>query len=217
MKINNYIDHTNLKPETNQNDIEKLCNEAIKYDFFSVCINPCWINFAKSILVHKNIKICTVIGFPLGANTTYIKLKETEEALKNGADEIDMVINIGFLKSAKFKEVYNEIKEIKNICKNNILKVIVETCLLTQEEKINICKLVIDSGADIIKTSTGFNKSGADINDIILFNNISNGRIGIKASGGIKDYNTALSMINAGATRIGTSNSILIVESPLNN
>jgi deoxyribose-phosphate aldolase len=212
MEIEKYIDHTILKPEAAQKDVEKICREAIQYGFFAVCVNPCRVAFAANILRDSGVKLAAVVGFPLGANTTDAKLFETKKALSDGADEIDMVINIGRLKDGDTAFVQEEIKKLKAECGEKNLKVIVETCLLSEEEKKSVCHAVINGGADFIKTSTGFSTAGAQIEDVRLFASIAQGKIKIKASGGIGDYETAVKMIEAGANRLGTSRSIAIVE-----
>ncbi|MDO5557044.1 MAG: deoxyribose-phosphate aldolase [Clostridia bacterium] len=199
------VDHTMLKQVTTFENIQKLCDDAIKHNVASVCIPPSFVKQAKQY-VGNNMKICTVIGFPNGYNTTQTKIFETEDALKNGADEIDMVINIGDLKSGEYDKVKNEIKQIKDVCKDNILKVIIETCLLTESEKINMCEIISDTKADYIKTSTGFSLSGAKLDDIYLFSKyLSNPNVKIKAAGGISSFEDAELFINAGANRLGTS------------
>jgi len=206
------IDHTLLKSDANIDDIKRLCEEAIKYHFFSVCINPCYVKIVKDFLQKKDVKICTVISFPLGASTIKNKMNETEEAIKNGADEIDMVMNIGMFKSNKYDYVYDEISSIKKIVKNRILKVIIETSVLNQDEKIKASMLVKKSGADFVKTSTGFSQGGATKEDILLIRKTIGNNFGIKASGGIKTYKQAIELIEAGATRIGSSSSVKIME-----
>ncbi|MGB9749678.1 MAG: deoxyribose-phosphate aldolase [Caldisericia bacterium] len=206
------IDHTLLKSDTKIDDIKKLCEEAIKYQFYSVCINPCYVKIAKDFLQKKDIKVCTVISFPLGASTTKNKINETEEAIKNGADEIDMVMNIGMFKSNQYDYVYDEISSIKKIVKNKILKVIIETSILNQDEKIKASEIVKKSGADFVKTSTGFSQGGATKEDILLIRKTVGENFGIKASGGIKTYKQAIELIDAGATRIGSSSSVKIME-----
>jgi deoxyribose-phosphate aldolase len=208
-----YIDNTNLKPEATSDDIKKLCDEAKQYNFASVCVNPCFVSSCKTLLNGFESKVCTVIGFPLGASTTETKLYEAEGAIKDGAEEIDMVINIGKLKEGDYNYVKNEIKEIVSLARetNVLTKVIIETCLLTNEEKMKMCEIVMDAGADFIKTSTGFSKDGATVEDIKLMKSIIHDKIGIKASGGIKDYEKTMDMIEAGATRIGTSSGANIV------
>ncbi len=212
MNIESYIDHTILKPDAGIKDIERICTEAVKYKFFAVCINPCRIKNAAAFLKNTSVSIVAVAGFPLGANTMEIKVFEAEKALNDGADEVDMVISIGKIKDGDTNYVSGEISRLKKSCGEHILKVIVETCLLSDEEKETVCRIVMDSGADFIKTSTGFSSAGAAVEDIRLFKSIAGGQIGIKASGGIGDYETAIKMIEAGATRIGTSRSIAIIE-----
>lgn len=203
-----YIDHTLLAQDASEADIEKLCKEAIKYNFKSVCINPWYVKFAKNILDGSDVLVCTVVGFPLGQNTTASKVFETFDAIKNGADEIDMVINVSKLKADD--KIYNllEINELKRTCEGKILKVIVETCLLNGEEKIRACNLIEESNADFIKTSTGFSTSGAKIEDIVLFKSILGDSKLIKAAGGIKTYDDLKNMIKSGANRIGTSRGV---------
>lgn len=212
MKLNKLIDHTLLKPEATKAQIEKLCGEAKEYDFKSVCVNPYYVKYAKELLKGSDVLVCTVIGFPLGQNTTEIKVAETKDAIKNGADEIDMVINIGALKSKDEDYVLNEIKEIRNACKGKTLKVIIETCLLTDEEKITACKLSKEAGADFVKTATGFSTHGATVEDVKLMRETVGEDMGVKASGGIRDRETALKMVEAGATRLGVSAGVEIVK-----
>lgn len=212
MKLNKLIDHTILKPEATKAQIEKLCSEAKEYDFKSVCVNPHYVKYAKELLKESDVLVCTVIGFPLGQNTTEVKVMETKDAIQNGADEIDMVINIGALKSKDENYVLNEIKEIRNACKGKTLKVIIETCLLTDEEKITVCKLSKEAGADFVKTSTGFSTHGATVEDVKLMRETVGEDIGVKASGGIRDRETALKMVEAGATRLGVSAGVEIVK-----
>lgn len=190
MEINRIIDHTLLKPEASEEQIEKLVKEAIEYNFFSVCVNPTWVKKCAEMLKDTGVKVCTVIGFPLGANTLETKVFETKNALDNGADEIDMVINIGYMKSKKFDEVENEIAELAKIChdKDAILKVILENCLLTKDEIKKACQLADKAGADFVKTSTGFSTSGADAEDVKLMKESVSDRVKVKASGGIRDY-----------------------------
>lgn len=212
MKLNKLIDHTLLKPEATKAQIEKLCGEAKEYDFKSVCVNPHYVKRAKELLKESDVLVCTVIGFPLGQNTTAIKVSETKDAIQNGADEIDMVINIGALKSKDGDYVLNEIKEIRNACKGKTLKVIIETCILTDEEKITACKLSKEAGADFVKTSTGFSTHGATVEDVKLMRETVGEDMGVKASGGIRDRETALKMVEAGATRLGVSAGVEIVK-----
>lgn len=206
------IDHTNLKPDATTKDIEKLCEEAKKYSFASVCINPSYVPLSKNLLEDTDIKVCTVVGFPLGANTPKIKFFETTDAVRNGADEIDMVISIGTLKSGLDDEVKSDIAGVVAASEGKIVKVIIETGLLNEDEKLRACKASKEAGANFVKTSTGFGVSGATTEDIkILKDNISS-NMSIKASGGIRDLKTALDMIDAGATRIGTSSGVQIME-----
>lgn len=205
------VDHTNLNQIAVWDDIKKICDEAIKYNVASACIPPCYVEQAKRYVGDK-LKICTVIGFPNGYNTTDVKVYETKKAIKDGADEIDMVINIGYLKDKKYDYIENEIKEIKKACENHILKVIIETCLLTEEEKIKMCRIVKESGADFIKTSTGFSSMGATFEDIKLFKeNLIGSNVKIKAAGGIKSFEDAQEFVNLGADRLGTSRLIKLM------
>ncbi len=210
-KILEKVDHTLLSVDCTFNDIITLCDEAVKYNVASVCIAPSFVKFAKDYVENK-MTVCTVVGFPNGYNTIKCKLFETADAIENGANEIDMVINIGALKEGNFKYLEKEITEIKKICKEKILKVIVETCLLTKAEKIEMCKMVSRSGADFIKTSTGFSTHGATLEDIVIFKNYVNNGLKIKAAGGIKTLNDAENFINAGANRLGTSKIVKLIE-----
>ena len=204
-EILNKVDHTVLAQTTKWEDIKKICDDGIKYNTASVCIPPSYVEQAKKYVGEK-LKICTVIGFPNGYNTTNVKVYETLEAIEKGADEIDMVINIGWLKDKKYEEIENEIRAIKNVCGDKILKVIIETCLLTDEEKVKMCEIVDKSGADYIKTSTGFSTSGATFEDIKLFKESLNGNnLKIKAAGGVKSFEDAEKFIELGADRLGTS------------
>ena len=198
------VDHTLLKQIATMKDIEKICDDAIANNTASVCIPPVYVKQAKDYVKGK-MKICTVIGFPNGFNTTSTKVFETAQAVKDGADEIDMVINIGKVKENNYEYISNEINKIKEACNGKLLKVIIETCLLTENEKIKLCEVVSNSKADYIKTSTGFSTAGATLEDIMLFkNHIKNGKK-IKAAGGIKDFQDAQKFIEAGADRLGTS------------
>lgn len=211
MKYEKYIDNTLLKADATKEDIIKLCNESIKFNFKSVCINPSFVSLAHDLLKDSEVLVCTVIGFPLGANTTETKVFETENAIKNGADEIDMVINIGWLKDKQYDNLLNEIKSIKSVCKDKILKVIIEACLLTDEEKVKICQISEQAGADFVKTSTGFSLHGATVHDVSLMRKSVSKKVQVKASGGIKTHEQMLDMISAGATRIGTSNGTKLI------
>lgn len=212
MELNKYIDHTNLKQDMSEQDLIKLVNEAKEYDFFSICINPCWVKQASELLAGSNTNVCSVIGFPLGANTTNIKVLEAKEAIKNGASEIDMVINVSKLKDKDYEYVYNEIKKIKDAIDDNVLKVIIEACLLTDEEKTIACQIIMKAGADFVKTSTGMSTGGATVEDVKLFKEVVGDTTLIKAAGGVRTYEDAISMIEAGANRIGTSGGVKIVN-----
>ena len=211
MKINKYIDHTILKATATETDIKKLCMEAKEHNFYSVCINSSYVKLASEELKGSNIKVCSVIGFPLGAMSKEAKIFEAVQCIKDGATEIDMVINIGFLKSGKDSEVEEEIKEIKLAIGKNILKVIIENCYLTNDEKKRVTEMVLRSGADFVKTSTGFGTGGATLEDLKLMKEIVKDKIEIKAAGGVKDIETALKFISAGATRLGTSSGVQLV------
>lgn len=211
-EIAKIIDHTNLNPFATRKDIEKLVEEAKVHGFFSVCVNPVNVKLAKDLLSGTDIKVCSVAGFPLGQNTTEIKIRESERACDDGADEVDMVINIGKLKDGDYEYVGAEISAIKKVLDKKILKVIIETCYLTDEEKVTATKLCVDYGADFVKTSTGFGKGGATVYDVLILSSVAQGRIGVKAAGGIRTYEDALKMIKAGATRIGASRSVDIVS-----
>lgn len=205
------IDHTILKPEATKEQVELICREALDKHFASVCINPVNVQIVADILKGSDVKVCTVIGFPLGANSTEVKVFEAREAVKNGAEEIDMVINIGKLKDKNYDFVRSDIKAVVDEAKGKALtKVIIETCLLSDQEKIMACKMAKEAGADFVKTSTGFSKAGAKEEDIILMKSIVGDTMGIKASGGIRTYEDAVKMVKAGATRLGCSSSIEI-------
>lgn len=212
MNYAKFIDHTLLKPDCKDENILKLCAEAREYDFKSVCINPSYIPLCKKALEGSSVLVCTVIGFPLGATSTYSKVEETKKAIEDGADEIDMVINISRLKEHDDSYTLNEIKEIKKACQGRTLKVIIETCLLSEEEKVRACLLAKEAGADFVKTSTGFSLGGATKEDIALMRKTVGPTMGVKASGGVRDAKGFMDMINAGATRIGASAGIKIME-----
>lgn len=216
MGINRMIDHTLLKAEASQDQIKKLCQEAKTHDFFSVCVQPTWISLCKEELAGSGVKIATVIGFPLGANTTETKVFEAKDAIEKGADEIDMVINIGALKSGQDQLVEDGIRAIKEVIGDHILKVIIETCLLTEDEKIRACQLTLKAGGDYVKTSTGFSTGGAKLEDVKLMKDQVKDRAKVKASGGIRDFDTAKKMLEAGAERLGVSAGIAIVEGEKN-
>ncbi|WP_373892852.1 deoxyribose-phosphate aldolase [Virgibacillus natechei] len=208
-----YIDHTALKPDTTKEKIKQTVDEAREYEFASVCVNPYWVPFCYKHLKDTSVKVCTVIGFPLGATSTASKVFETEQATKDGATEVDMVINVGELKSENNEAVKADIKAVVTAAKGSALtKVIIETSLLTNEEKIRACKLSKDAGADYVKTSTGFSGGGATVEDIKLMRQTVGSDMGIKASGGVRDNKSTLEMIDAGATRIGASSGIEIIK-----
>ncbi|MDR2464696.1 MAG: deoxyribose-phosphate aldolase [Streptococcaceae bacterium] len=210
--LNKYIDHTILKADTTETGVKKIIDEAIEYEFKSVCVNPAWVNFAHEHLKETDVLVCTVIGFPLGANTSEVKAYETSDAIRNGADEVDMVINIGALKSGKVTTVLKDIQAVVDAAKGKALtKVIIETSLLTEQEKITACELAKKAGADFVKTSTGFSTGGATVEDIRLMRKTVGPKMGVKASGGIYSEDDAKAMIDAGATRIGTSAGVAIV------
>ncbi len=213
--INRYIDHTLLKANAREIDIVQLCEQAIKYNFYAVCVNPFYVELAKKILSKSNTKVCTVIGFPLGQNTTETKVFETHNAINNGADEIDVVINIPKLLEGDYNYLVNELKCIREVCTDNIvLKVIIETCYLDKDKIIDATKICEEIGANFVKTSTGFGTRGASIEDIVTIKNALsiNSNVGIKASGGIKDRNFAEELIEAGATRLGTSSGVILMN-----
>lgn len=213
MNYANYIDHTLLKADATEKDIKKLCIEARDNEFFSVCINPCFVKYAKKCLKGSNIKVCTVIGFPLGANNTKVKLFEVKKALSDGADEIDVVMNIGKFKQKKYTYVGKELSKIVDLCnKKAIVKVIIETCYLTKEEILRACQLVYECGVDFVKTSTGYGSNGACIEDVAMMKEVCKDRLKIKASGGIKTLAQMKEFILAGAERIGTSSGVSIIR-----
>lgn len=212
-KLAAMIDHTILKPEATAQQIEKLCSEAKEYGFFSVCINPVYVSLAAGMLKNSEVKVCTVVGFPLGACTTKAKAFETEDAIANGAQEIDMVIHVGAMKNKNYDYVLEDIKAVVNAASGKALvKVILENCLLEKDEIAIACSLCKKAGANYVKTSTGFNKSGAAAEDIKIMRETVGTEMGVKAAGGIRDYATAKVMVDAGASRIGASESIKIVN-----
>ncbi len=207
------IDHTLLKTDAVKEDLDKLLAEAKKYDFMSVCVSPIWVEYAYQQLKDTDVKVCTVIGFPQGATPTAVKVFETENAIENGATEVDMVIPVGLLKGKDYDAVKKDIEGVVNAAKGKALtKVIIETCLLTDEEKVIACKLSKEAGADYVKTSTGFSTGGATVEDIKLMRETVGPEMGVKASGGVRSKEDAENMVNAGASRIGTSNGVGIVE-----
>ncbi len=212
MKINKLIDHTILKAVTTSKDVEKICAEALKYDFASVCINPCFVSLAKELLANSDVKVCTVIGFPLGANTIEIKQAETMDAVNNGAEEIDMVINVGKAKEHDYEYIKEEIEAVVNASCGRLVKVIIETCYLTDEEKVEVCRMAALAGAQFVKTSTGFGTGGATAEDVALMKSSILDTMSVKASGGVKNLDDLNAMVNAGASRIGASSGVQIME-----
>ncbi|WP_066728199.1 deoxyribose-phosphate aldolase [Sneathia sanguinegens] len=212
MEINKYIDHTVLKATTTPKDIEKLCNEAKEYKFYSVCVNGCYVSLCKKLLVNTEVKVAAVIGFPLGAMSTEAKVYEAKKCIEDGANEIDMVINVGMLKAKEYDYVREEIRQIKEAIGTNVLKVIIETCYLTDDEKVKACELAVEAKADFVKTSTGFGTNGATFEDVTLMKKTVGNRAKVKASGGVKTYETAVKYIELGAERLGTSSGIQIMN-----
>ena len=213
MNIAKYIDHTILKPEATVEDVKKLCKEAREYNFASVCVNACYAKLVSTELMGTEVKTCVVVGFPLGAMTKEAKAFETTQAIENGANEIDMVINVGALKEKNYSLLKEDIEAVVNAAKGKaIVKVIIETCLLTDEEKVKACEISKEAKADFVKTSTGFSTGGATKEDIALMRKTVGENIGVKASGGVREFKNAMDMINAGASRIGASASISIVS-----
>lgn len=212
MRLNKFIDHTILKPETTQEQVEKILSEAKEYDFASVCVNPTWVSLAAESLKDTDVKVCTVIGFPLGANTSAVKAFETKDAIANGADEIDMVINIGALKAGNDALVLDDIKAVVDASGDKLVKVIIEACLLTDDEKMRACQLSKEAGADYVKTSTGFSTGGATVADVALMRKTVGPDMGVKASGGARSYEDAIAFIEAGASRIGASSGVAIMN-----
>ena len=211
MAYNKLIDHTLLKQDATPEQIIALCEEAKQFDFMSVCVNPAYVPLAAKCLEGSDVKVCTVIGFPLGMNLTRTKVEEAELAIKEGADEIDMVINVGMLKAGHDQYVEEEIRELKAVAGQKVLKVIIETCLLTDEEKVRACIASKNAGADFVKTSTGFSTGGATVHDVALMRKTVGPEMGVKASGGVRTHEDLLAMVEAGATRIGTSNGTKII------
>lgn len=207
------IDHTILKANASEEDVLKIIEEAKKYEFFSVCVNPYWVALAHEKLAGTKVSTCTVIGFPLGANTSEVKAYETKDAIANGADEVDMVLNVGAMKSKQYKKVLKDIQAVVQAADGKALvKVIIETALLTDEEKIKACEMAKEAGADFVKTSTGFSTGGATVEDVKLMRSTVGPDMGVKASGGIHNKEEAQAMVDAGATRIGTSAGVAIMD-----
>lgn len=212
MLTSKLFDHTILKADATKEEVAEICREAVEHDFMSVCVNSYYTAFAAGLLKGSNVLVCTVVGFPLGQMSTAAKCAETELAVADGAEEIDMVINVGALKDQEYEAVLNDIKSVKKACRNARLKVIIETCLLTEKEKIKACELAKQAGADFVKTSTGFSKAGATAEDVELMRRTVGETMGVKASGGIRNKETAEKMIQAGANRLGTSATIEICK-----
>ncbi len=211
MQYNKLIDHTLLKQDAQPEQIVQLCDEAKDFHFMSVCVNPGYVPLAARCLEGSDVKVCTVIGFPLGMNLTKTKVEEAETCIKMGADEIDMVINVGMLKAGHDDYVKEEIRLLKEVAGSRVLKVIIETCLLTDEEKVKACLLSKEAGADFVKTSTGFSTGGATVHDVALMRQTVGPEMGVKASGGVRTHEDLLAMVEAGANRIGTSNGTKII------
>lgn len=211
-KWNKFIDHTILKANATKNDITKLCDEAKQYDFASVCVNPTWVSYCAKYLEDSNVNVCTVIGFPLGANTSQVKAFEAKKAIEEGADEVDMVINIGALKAGDIETVYQDIQAVVDASQGHCVKVIIETCLLTDDEKVLACQQALKAKASFVKTSTGFSTGGATVHDVALMKKTVGDQCEVKASGGVKTFNDMVEMIEAGATRIGTSSGISLMN-----
>lgn len=217
MKINKYIDHTLLKADSVQSQFDQLIDEAKTYDFASVCVNPCWVAYAAEALKDSDVKVCTVVGFPLGATTSATKAFETKDAIANGADEIDMVINIGLLKQGNDQAVEDDMRAVVEASGDKLVKVIIDACLLTDEEKVRACQLAVKAGVDFVKTSTGFSTGGATISDVKLMRQTVGPDIGVKAAGGARSLEDAMAFIEAGATRIGTSAGVTIMKGEVAN
>ena len=211
-KWNKLIDHTLLKANASKNDITKLCDEAMQYDFASVCVNPVWVSYCAEYLKESDVRVCTVIGFPLGANTSKVKAYEAKMAIEEGADEVDMVINIGALKAGDMDTVYQDIQAVVDASQGHCVKVIIETCLLTDEEKVLACQQAMKAKATFVKTSTGFSTGGAAVHDVALMKQTVGDHCEVKASGGVKTFEDMEAMVNAGASRIGTSSGISLMN-----
>ncbi|HEL0551874.1 TPA: deoxyribose-phosphate aldolase [Streptococcus equi subsp. zooepidemicus] len=217
MNINKYIDHTLLKADSVQSQLDQLIEEAKAYDFASVCVNPCWVAYAAKALKGTDVKVCTVVGFPLGATTSATKAFETKDGIENGADEIDMVINIGLLKQGDYQAVEDDMRAVVEASGDKLVKVIIEACLLTDDEKVKACQLAVNAGVDFVKTSTGFSTGGATVSDVKLMRQTVGPDIGVKAAGGARSLEDALAFVEAGATRIGTSAGVTIMKGEVAN
>jgi deoxyribose-phosphate aldolase len=217
MELNKYIDHTILKPNTTREQVKQICDEAKEYDFASVCVNQYHTKYVSEQLAGSDVKVCTVVGFPLGAVSKEVKAFETVQAVKDGADEIDMVINVGALRDKDYECVLNDIKAVVEAANGKLVKVIIETCLLTDEEKVKACELSVEAKADFVKTSTGFSTGGATVEDVALMRKTVGTNAKVKASGAVRDYETAMAVIKAGADRIGASAGIAIMNNEVSN
>lgn len=212
MQLSRYIDHTLLKPDATPKQIETLCQEARQYEFFSVCVNPSQVAKCAALLKGSEVKVCTVVGFPLGANTSEVKAFETADAIAKGADEVDMVLNIGALKAGLHDVVLRDMQAVVQAAKGHLVKVIIETSLLDESQKIKACELAVQAGANFVKTSTGFSGGGATVEDVLLMKKTVGDQAQVKASGGIKNAQQALDLIKAGATRLGTSSGVSLAQ-----
>ncbi len=212
MKLNKYIDHTLLKADATKEKITQLCEEAKTYDFASVCVNTYWVSYCKQLLQGSDVKVCTVVGFPLGAMSSKAKAFETADAIEQGAEEIDMVLNIGELKAGNYDAVRNDVKAVVDAAKGYCVKVILENCLLTKEEIVKACELCVDAGATFVKTSTGFSTSGATVEDVALMKEAVKEKCKVKAAGGVRNADDLAKMIEAGADRIGTSAGVALMQ-----
>ncbi|MEM8506498.1 MAG: deoxyribose-phosphate aldolase [Bacteroidota bacterium] len=211
MSLAKYIDHTLLKPTATETEIRMLCEEALAYGFKAVCVNGCWVAFAFELLKDSEVRVATVVGFPLGAMSTDAKVTEAEDAVNNGADEVDMVLNLGWLKSEQYDRVQEDMDRVKKAVGNSILKVILETCYLNDDEIEKACELAVAARADFVKTSTGFGTGGATFEDVLLMRTVVGDKALIKASGGVRDRETALRYISIGVSRIGTSSGVKLL------
>ncbi len=212
-KLAGLIDHTNVRPTATNIDIERLCDEAIKYGFHVVCVQPCFVRLASRLIAgHSKVKVCTVIGFPFGTNTTDVKVFETKKAIEDGAEELDVVMNISMVKSGNYAYIEDELNRIMNVTRGVVFKLIIETGYLTVEEMRKVCDIAVRVGVDYVKTCTGFGPRGVSLEDVRLIKEFTGGKVGIKASGGIRTYEQAVSLIEAGATRLGTSHSLKVLE-----
>ncbi len=216
-EIAQYIDHTLLAANATQEKVDQLCQEAIQYRFASVCVNSCWTSHCCALLKDSQVKVCTVVGFPLGAMKTESKAFEAAQAVADGAQEIDMVLNVGWLKAGRIDLVERDVRLVKEACDGKLLKVIIETCLLSDEEKEVACRISVTAGTDFVKTSTGFSTGGATEKDVALMRTVVGEDVGVKASGGVRSFETAVAMISSGASRLGTSSGISIVQGAESN